>query len=77
DGLQPEMTSKTHMSPSQRPELQLLLSFFKEEVHLFREGCSMGHAAVNQFARGCWQLEEGKLAEFISTTTCLNDSFDA
>jgi hypothetical protein len=27
--------------------------FKEQEVHLFRSGRSMGHAAVNQFARGC------------------------
>ncbi|KAF8139550.1 hypothetical protein K438DRAFT_1920852 [Mycena galopus ATCC 62051] len=70
--------SKTHTSPHQRPELTLLLTMFKEEeVHLFREGRSMGHAAVNQFSRGCRQLEEGKMADFISTTTVLGDFFSA
>ncbi|KAJ7210267.1 hypothetical protein B0H12DRAFT_957751, partial [Mycena haematopus] len=57
-------------------ELHLLLALFKEEeVHLFREGRSMGHAAVNQFSRGCLQLDKGKLADFISSTTCLGDFF--
>ncbi|KAF7371892.1 hypothetical protein MVEN_00046600 [Mycena venus] len=70
--------SKAHTSPSQRPELTLLLTLFREEeAHLFREGRSMGHAAVNQFSRGCRQLEEGKLTDFISTTTCLGDFFEA
>ncbi|KAJ6505452.1 hypothetical protein C8R45DRAFT_1181872 [Mycena sanguinolenta] len=73
-----EHRSKTHTSPHQRPELRLLLSMFKDEqVHLFRQGRSMGHAAVNQFACGCRQLGENKLADFISTTTCLGEFLDA
>ncbi|KAJ7723591.1 hypothetical protein B0H14DRAFT_3519887 [Mycena olivaceomarginata] len=63
---------KAHTSPHQRPELRLLLTMFKdEEVHTFRAGRSMGHAAVNQFARGVRQLDEGKLQDFIESTTCL------
>ncbi|KAJ7193717.1 hypothetical protein GGX14DRAFT_537504 [Mycena pura] len=69
---------KSHTSPHQRPELRLLLSMFKEEeIHLFRQGRSMGHAAVNQFSRGVRQLEEGKLHDFIDSTTCLGDFFAA
>ncbi|KAJ7336921.1 hypothetical protein DFH08DRAFT_915944 [Mycena albidolilacea] len=67
---------KAHTSPHQRPELRLLLTMFKdEEVHTFRAGRSMGHAAVNQFARGVRQLDEGKLQDFIESTTCLGDCF--
>jgi hypothetical protein len=67
---------KAHTSPHQRPELRLLLTMFKdEEVHKFRAGRSMGHAAVNQFARGVRQLDEGKLQDFIESTTCLGDFF--
>jgi hypothetical protein len=67
---------KAHTSPHQRPELRLLLTMFKdEEVHTFRAGRSMGHAAVNQFARGVRQLDEGKLQDFIESTTCLGDFF--
>ncbi|KAJ6449997.1 hypothetical protein C8R45DRAFT_1128523 [Mycena sanguinolenta] len=70
--------SKTHTSPHQRSELHLLLALFKEEeVHLFRAGRSMGHAAVNQFSRGCRQLDKGKMADFISSTTCLGDFLSA
>ncbi|KAJ7859848.1 hypothetical protein B0H14DRAFT_3628484 [Mycena olivaceomarginata] len=66
---------KAHTSPHQRPELRLLLTMFKdEEVHTFRAGRSMGHAAVNQFARGVRQLDEGKLQDFIESTTCLDES---
>ncbi|KAJ7929857.1 hypothetical protein B0H13DRAFT_2310245 [Mycena leptocephala] len=69
--------TKAHTAPHQRPELRLLLSMFKaEEVHLFREWRSMGHAAVNQFARGC-RLLEGKLVDFISTTTYLGEFHSA
>ncbi|KAJ7877076.1 hypothetical protein B0H14DRAFT_2303068, partial [Mycena olivaceomarginata] len=57
---------KTHTSPHQPDELGLLLTMFKDqEVHYFRCGRSMGHAAVNQFARGCRRLEEGKLDEWL------------
>ncbi|KAJ7736175.1 hypothetical protein B0H14DRAFT_2639033 [Mycena olivaceomarginata] len=67
---------KAHTSPHQRPELRLLLTMFKdEEVHKFRAGRSMGHAAVNQFARGVRQLDEGKLQDFKESTTCLGDFF--
>jgi hypothetical protein len=48
--------------------------FKDEEVHTFRAGRSMGHAAVNQFARGVRQLDEGKLQD-IESTTCLGDFF--
>ncbi|KAJ7504674.1 hypothetical protein B0H11DRAFT_2187102 [Mycena galericulata] len=66
--------SKSHTSPHQRSELRLLLTLFKDqEVHMFREGRSMGHAAVNQFSRGCRELKQGKLANFLSITTCLGD----
>ncbi|KAJ7902968.1 hypothetical protein B0H13DRAFT_1537749, partial [Mycena leptocephala] len=47
-----------------------------EEVHLFRSGRRMGHAAVNQFARGCRRLDEGKLADFLMKSTCFGDVFD-
>ncbi|KAJ7801381.1 hypothetical protein B0H14DRAFT_3489631 [Mycena olivaceomarginata] len=45
--------------------------FKDEEVHTFRAGRSMGHAAVNQFARGVRQLDEGKLQDFIESTHAL------
>ncbi|KAJ7018511.1 hypothetical protein C8F04DRAFT_922199, partial [Mycena alexandri] len=34
-------------------------------LHLFRSGRSMGHAAVNRFNRGWQRLEGGKLDEFL------------
>ncbi|KAF7372415.1 hypothetical protein MVEN_00102700 [Mycena venus] len=43
-----------------------VLQFFREEqLHSFRSGRSMGHAAVNQFDRGYQRLEDGKLAEYL------------
>ncbi|KAJ7776977.1 hypothetical protein DFH07DRAFT_865690 [Mycena maculata] len=64
---------RTHTSPHLRDELHLLLTMFKEqEVHLFRSGRSMGHAAVKQFARGCRRLEAGKLDEWLKKS-CLGD----
>ncbi|KAJ7829381.1 hypothetical protein B0H14DRAFT_3088117 [Mycena olivaceomarginata] len=66
--------SKTHTSPHLRNKLHLLLTMFKEqEVHLFRSGRSMGHAAVNQFARSCRRLEGGKLEEWLDRSLCLGD----
>jgi hypothetical protein len=45
--------AKTHGSPHTRNEYQQLLRLHKEnQLHLFRSGRSMGHAAVNTFARG-------------------------
>ncbi|KAJ7751643.1 hypothetical protein B0H16DRAFT_1766472 [Mycena metata] len=65
---------QTHTSPHSRPELQLLLTAFKEEeVHLFRSGRSLGHAAVNQFARGWKRLDAGKLTAFLEKSTALGD----
>ncbi|KAJ6584402.1 hypothetical protein B0H19DRAFT_896078, partial [Mycena capillaripes] len=69
-----EHRGKTHTSPDIQGELHLLLTAFKEEeVHLFRSGRSMGHAAVNQFARGWRRLEEGKMADFLTKSTVLGD----
>ncbi|KAJ7762259.1 hypothetical protein B0H16DRAFT_1884208 [Mycena metata] len=63
---------QTHTSPHLRPELQLLLTVFKEEeVHLFRAGRSLGHATVNQFARGWKRLDQRKLASFLEKSTAL------
>ncbi|KAF8212894.1 hypothetical protein K438DRAFT_2167933 [Mycena galopus ATCC 62051] len=61
---------QTHTSPHLRSELHLLLTAFQEEeVHLFRSGRSLRHAAVNQFARGSRRLHEGKLEEFLRRST--------
>ncbi|KAJ7934308.1 hypothetical protein B0H13DRAFT_2491607 [Mycena leptocephala] len=69
-----EHRGKTHTSPHLHDELHLLLTAFKEEeVHLFRSGRSLGHAAVNQFARGWRRLEEEKLASFMAKSTALGD----
>ncbi|KAJ7633589.1 hypothetical protein DFH06DRAFT_1139927 [Mycena polygramma] len=69
-----ERRSQTHTSPHLRDELTLLLKAFKEEeVHLFRSGRSLGHAAVNQFARGYRRLEEGKMEAFLTKSTVLGD----
>ncbi|KAJ6448022.1 hypothetical protein C8R45DRAFT_787866, partial [Mycena sanguinolenta] len=65
---------QTHTSPSLRDELQLLMKMFKdEEVHLFRARRSLGHAAVNQFARGWLRLDEEKLGAFLTKSTVLGD----
>ncbi|KAF7371712.1 hypothetical protein MVEN_00027700 [Mycena venus] len=58
--------SKSHTSPHLRDETKILLQLYKdEELHSFRSGHSMGHAAVNQFDRGYQRLEDGKLAEYL------------
>ncbi|KAJ7815739.1 hypothetical protein B0H14DRAFT_3111793 [Mycena olivaceomarginata] len=65
---------QTHTSPSLSDELGLLLRVFKEEeVHLFRSGRSLGHAAVNQFARGWRRLDEEKLNTFLTKSTVHGD----
>ncbi|KAJ7891834.1 hypothetical protein B0H14DRAFT_3854930 [Mycena olivaceomarginata] len=65
---------QTHTSPSLSDELGLLLRAFKEEeVHLFRSGRSLGHAAVNQFARGWRRLDEEKLNTFLTKSTVHGD----
>ncbi|KAJ7687510.1 hypothetical protein B0H17DRAFT_1300716 [Mycena rosella] len=70
-----EPRGKTHTSPGVQSELHLLLTVFKEEeVHVFRSRRSMGHAAVNQFARGWRRLEEGKMEDFLTKSTVLGDS---
>ncbi|KAJ7934725.1 hypothetical protein B0H13DRAFT_1700476 [Mycena leptocephala] len=57
--------SKSHTSPHLRDETKVLLQLYKEEeLHLFRPGRSMGHAAVNRFDRGLQRLDAGKLDEF-------------
>ncbi|KAJ7847404.1 hypothetical protein B0H13DRAFT_2362517 [Mycena leptocephala] len=58
--------SKSHTSPHLRDETKILLQLYKdEELHSFRSGRSMGHAAVNQFDRGYHRLQDGKLAEYL------------
>ncbi|KAJ6530368.1 hypothetical protein DFH09DRAFT_1044864 [Mycena vulgaris] len=58
--------SKSHTSPHLRDETKILLQLYKdEELHSFRSGRSMGHAAVNQFDRGYQRLEDGKLEEYL------------
>ncbi|KAK6992368.1 hypothetical protein R3P38DRAFT_3289923 [Favolaschia claudopus] len=72
-----ERRSQKHTSPHQRDELKLLLRTFKEEeVHVFRSKRSLGHAAVNQFARGCKRLEKDKLKAFLEKSTVLGDFVD-
>ncbi|KAJ6530369.1 hypothetical protein DFH09DRAFT_867569, partial [Mycena vulgaris] len=47
-------------------QTKILLQLYKdEELHSFRSGRSMGHAAVNQFDRGYQRLEDGKLEEYL------------
>ncbi|KAF8056279.1 hypothetical protein FPV67DRAFT_1678179 [Lyophyllum atratum] len=58
--------SKAHGSAHLRDELQSLLRMYMEdELHRFRAGRSMGHAAVNTFNRGYERLEEGRVKSFL------------
>jgi hypothetical protein len=57
---------KAHTSPHLRDETKILLRMYKEEqLHHFRSGRSMGHAAVNRFDSGYQRLRQGKMAEFL------------
>jgi hypothetical protein len=51
----------------------LLRAFKEEEVHLFRSRRSLGHAAVNQFARGWRRLDEETLDTFLTKSTVHGD----
>ncbi|KAJ7027286.1 hypothetical protein C8F04DRAFT_1212422 [Mycena alexandri] len=74
EGFNLKSRGKTHTSRDVRDEVKLLMTLFKEEeVHLFCEGRSMGHAAVNQFARGWRRLDEGKLNDFLEKSTAFGD----
>ncbi|KAJ6478884.1 hypothetical protein C8R45DRAFT_1076622 [Mycena sanguinolenta] len=58
--------AKPHTSPHLRDETKILLRMYKdEELHRFRSGRSMGHAAVNRFDRGYQRLDNGKMAEYL------------
>ncbi|KAJ7622877.1 hypothetical protein B0H17DRAFT_1219140 [Mycena rosella] len=58
--------SKAHTSPHLRDETKVLLHLYQdEELHCFRSGRSIGHAAVNRFDRGYQWLEDGKMAEYL------------
>ncbi|KAJ7130913.1 hypothetical protein C8R46DRAFT_1235915 [Mycena filopes] len=66
--------SKTHGAPHLRNEFQQLLRMYKEdELHLFRPGRTMGHAAVNFYARGYEKLEDSRIAKFIQDSTAYSD----
>ncbi|KAJ6545695.1 hypothetical protein B0H19DRAFT_1308385 [Mycena capillaripes] len=57
---------KAHTSPHLRDETKVLLKLYEEEeLHLFRSGRSLGHAAVNRFDRGYQRLEDGKMDEYL------------
>ncbi|KAJ7656706.1 hypothetical protein B0H17DRAFT_840856, partial [Mycena rosella] len=58
--------SKAHTSPHLRDETKVLLRLYQdEELHCFRSGRSIGHAAVNRFDRGYQRLKDGKMAEYL------------
>lgn len=58
--------SKAHPSPHLRDETKVLLRLYQEEeLHHFRSGRSMGHAAVNRFDRGYQRLDNEKMAEYL------------
>ncbi|KAJ7738991.1 hypothetical protein B0H16DRAFT_1424719 [Mycena metata] len=65
---------KTHSAPHLRNEFQQLLRMYKEDqLHLFRPGRTMGHAAVNFYARGYEKLEDTRIAKFIQESTAYSD----
>ncbi|KAK6974153.1 hypothetical protein R3P38DRAFT_3332074 [Favolaschia claudopus] len=58
--------SKSHTSPHMRDETRMLLKLYKEDqLHSFRSGRSLGHAAVNRFERGYEELQGGKLGDYL------------
>ncbi|KAJ7155664.1 hypothetical protein C8R46DRAFT_910243 [Mycena filopes] len=58
---------KAHTSPHLRDETKILLKLYKdEELHSFRSGRSLGHAAINRFDRGYQRLDESKMDEFLA-----------
>ena len=74
DAFELKRRSKSHTSPHLRDETKALLRMYKEEeLHSFRSGRSMGHAAVNRFDRGYQRLEEGKLAEYLERSAIYAD----
>ncbi|KAJ7105862.1 hypothetical protein C8R44DRAFT_715216 [Mycena epipterygia] len=65
---------KTHSLPHLKNEFQQLLRMHKEDqLHLFRPGRTMGHAAVNFFERGYEKLEDTQLTKFIRDSTAYAD----
>lgn len=61
---------KTHGSPHTRHKYQQLLWLYKEnQLHFFCSRRSMGHAAVNTFARGFNRLHSSWMATFVKQTT--------
>ncbi|KAJ7845025.1 hypothetical protein B0H14DRAFT_2584918 [Mycena olivaceomarginata] len=54
-----------HLPTSPQRDPILLRVYEDEELHSFRSGRSMGHAAVNRFDRGYQRLDEGKMGEFL------------
>ncbi|KAJ7113608.1 hypothetical protein C8R44DRAFT_881891 [Mycena epipterygia] len=65
---------KTHGAPHLSNEYRQLLRMHKEDqLHLFRPGRTMGHAAVNFFARGYEKLEDSSIEKFIRDSTAYSD----
>ncbi|KAF8057175.1 hypothetical protein FPV67DRAFT_1566211 [Lyophyllum atratum] len=61
--------TKAHGSAHLRDEFQSLLRMHKEdELHRFRPGRSMGHAAANTFNLGYARLDEGRMESFIENS---------
>ncbi|THU94700.1 hypothetical protein K435DRAFT_860245 [Dendrothele bispora CBS 962.96] len=61
-----EQRSLTHTSAKLDAEMRNLLLLYKqEELHLFRIGRSLGHAAKNSFEAGYNVLDGGKLKEYL------------
>ncbi|KAJ7493475.1 hypothetical protein FB451DRAFT_1490540 [Mycena latifolia] len=74
DAFELKRRGKTHTLPHQRNEFQQLLRMYKEdELHLFRPGRTMGHAAINYLERGYERLEDGRMDHFIQQSTAYSD----
>ncbi|KAJ7447560.1 hypothetical protein B0H11DRAFT_1878681 [Mycena galericulata] len=74
EAFQMKHRGKTHSAPHQRNEFQQLLRMHKEdELHLFRPGRTMKHAAVNYLERGYQRLEDERMDHFIEQSTAYSD----
>ncbi|KAF9002660.1 hypothetical protein BDZ89DRAFT_926566, partial [Hymenopellis radicata] len=70
DGFDIARRGNSHTSPDYWNEIESLLRLFlEEELHLFRTGCSLGHAAANLLNGGYIRLDSGKMEEFVEEGT--------
>ncbi|KAJ6610317.1 hypothetical protein B0H10DRAFT_2293130 [Mycena sp. CBHHK59/15] len=60
-------------TPPEKRVSTILRMHKEDQLHLFRPGRSMGHAAVNFFERGYEKLEDTQLTKFIRDSTAYAD----